>query len=75
MINIILQCIIFGLTGSGLWLTGSDDLKQQRRGFLLCLLGQPFWLWDTFHHQQWGMLLLCIWLSISFTRGWLQRRV
>lgn len=74
MITPFLQILIFFFTGAGLWLTASNDAGQQRRGFLLCMLGQPLWIIDTYQHQQWGMLLLSIWLALSFTWGWWQRR-
>ena len=75
MISLLIQVLIFGLTGGGLWLVGFNDRKSQRLGFLLCTLAQPLWVFETFVNKQWGMLLLSVFMFISFARGWWKRRV
>jgi hypothetical protein len=70
----LLQAGILALTGAGLWWTGAEDLRLQRRGYALALAAQPLWIFDTWQHGQWGMLALSCWLGISFARGlWVRR--
>lgn len=38
-------------------------------GFVAGILGQPFWVYATFTTEQWGMLLVAVWFSISHLRG------
>lgn len=38
-------------------------------GFIVGLLGQPFWFYATFTNEQWGMFIVSIWFTCSHIRG------
>jgi hypothetical protein len=40
-----------------------------RYGFVAGLLGQPFWMYETFTKEQWGMLFVSLWFTVSHIRG------
>jgi len=54
----------FGMLGG--WLMASTG-EWQRWGFVLGLLGQPFWIAAAWRAGQWGGLIV----SIGFTGAWL----
>lgn len=42
---------------------------ENRYGYIIGILGQPFWLYITYHGGLWGMFLLSIWYTLSFGIG------
>lgn len=71
----ITQAAILILTGLGLWWSGSPRPRLQVRGYALALAAEPFWLWDSWSHGQWGIFALACWLTASFARGlWVRLR-
>ncbi|MCK4626034.1 MAG: hypothetical protein KAV00_12030 [Phycisphaerae bacterium] len=54
---------VFGL--SAIWLL-SGDKSYGKWGFLLGLLGQPFWFWTAATHRQWGVFVL----ATAYTFAW-----
>jgi hypothetical protein len=65
MIQIFLA--FFGL--SAILCTQHPNTKLRRYAPLFGLAGQPFWLWTTWHSQQWGIFLLCIAYTILWGMG------
>lgn len=49
----------------------SQDVRASRRRWSsVCgLLGQPFWIWETFTAHQWGILALTVLYTWSWGRG------
>lgn len=49
----------------------SQDKRQERARFacLFGLAGQPFWIIETYTHQQWGILTLTVLYAWSWARG------
>lgn len=74
MIEVARQIAIAGFTGCGLWFVGYCDIRSQRRGFLLCICAQPFWIWETWARDQWGMFLVALGMTYIAIRGWWKRR-
>jgi len=62
----ISQFCIAATGATAIWL--SQDLKFYRRRWasVAGLAGQPFWFYDTFMAQQWGMFFL----TLVFTAAW-----
>jgi hypothetical protein len=58
---------LFGVTAVYL----SQDKRQSRARFacLFGLAGQPFWIVETYTHQQWGILALTVLYTWSWARG------
>ena len=40
-----------------------------RWGFIIGFIGQPFWFYSTWIHDQWGMFLVTCWFTISYGIG------
>lgn len=49
----------------------SQDVRLSRRRWasIFGLCGQPFWILETIHAQQWGILALCVLYTWSWARG------
>jgi hypothetical protein len=40
----------------------------RRWGLIVGLMGQPFWFWSSWQHEQWGIFAVSVW----YTYAWLQ---
>ena len=65
------------LTGClAIWLTNSDG-PERRYAPIFGLLGQPFWMYAAYSAEQWGILVLTIWYTAAWWRGfrthWMRR--
>lgn len=52
----------------------SQSSKENNRKFasIFGLLGQPFWMYTTYHSQQWGIFLMTFLYTFSWGKGfWL----
>lgn len=49
----------------------SQDKLESRRKYapILGLLSQPFWFYSAYTAEQWGIVVMCIFYSISWGRG------
>lgn len=43
-----------------LFLVANGDIRVQRWGFVVGIIGQPIWIIRNFHNQEWGMLATSI---------------
>lgn len=43
--------------------------RKNKYGFLVGLLGQPFWLYSSFHNKQWGIFVASIIYTLNFSYG------
>ena len=43
--------------------------KWYRYGFVIGIIGQPFWIYATYVGEQWGMFLVSIWYVIFQIKG------
>ena len=57
---------VFGC--SAVWLVGRRE-KWRRWGYVMGLVGQPFWIYTTIQHGQWGILVLSAWYTYSWAAG------
>lgn len=62
------QVLIFLFSASAIWFVGRKE-RWKRWGYILGMLGQPFWLIATFQNKQWGMFSLCIWYTYCWGQG------
>jgi ribosomal protein L37AE/L43A len=67
---------LFGL--SAIFCTQHPNTKLRRYAPLFGLAGQPFWLWTTWHSQQWGIFVLCITYTVLWGMGlythWIKKK-
>lgn len=64
----IAQIFIFIFGVSAIILVGKKD-PIRKWGFVLGLLGQPFWFYTAFTSEQWGVLLMCLFYTYSWGLG------
>jgi hypothetical protein len=62
------QIAIFIFGASAIYLVSRDD-KFQKWGYIMGLLGQPFWIYVTFTNDQWGILAMTIAYTLSWCNG------
>lgn len=64
----ISQTFLFVLSGFAIWLISSKG-PWKRWGYLVGLMGQPFWIYAAIQSEQWGILLLTFWYCYAWSRG------
>jgi hypothetical protein len=62
------QWAILILGGLAIWLLSRKE-KWSRWGFIVGLISQPFWLYETFTKAQSGMFVLSLWYTYSWLHG------
>ena len=67
-IDAALQVAIAVFSMAAIYLISTDG-PLHRWGFVVGLLGQPFWFAATWRARQWGMLLLTIFYTGAFAQG------
>lgn len=65
----MIQAIILILSGLAIWLVSHRSPSVRRWGYIAGLAGQPFWLFTTWQHEQWGLVALSIWYTWAWSRG------
>lgn len=69
MIDLLLQVVI-GLTGAlAILLISRGGHRWARWGYVVGLVGQPFWLYVTFAAGQWGMFALSAFYAAVWVDG------
>jgi len=58
---------IFGV--SAIAFVGLKDKRISRWGYLFGLLSQPFWFYTLIYHEQWGIVILGIFYTLSWANG------
>lgn len=64
----MIQTGILVFSALAIWFVSRPE-KWSRWGYIFGMLSQPFWLFETFHQQQWGMFALSIFYTYSWTMG------
>jgi len=64
----MIQAAILILSGLAFWM--STAVKPHRGGYIIGMLAQPLWIYDTWQHGQWGMFLLSLCFFFGYARGW-----
>jgi hypothetical protein len=66
--DVICQVAILVFGCSAIWFVGRlEDWKKW--GYILGLCSQPFWIWTTISHKQYGITLLSFWYTYSWCQG------
>ena len=66
--DVISQILLLVSGASAIWfLTRKEEWK--RWGFIIGILGQPFWLYSAITNDQWGIIALTIFYTYSFAQG------
>ena len=58
---------LFGVLA--IWLSQDKNVGRRKYAPLLGLLGQPFWFYSAYTHDQWGILALSVLYTISWAKG------
>ena len=66
--NIISQIAVFIFGGGAIWLVGRKE-HWRRWGYILGLLGQPFWVYSFLANKQYGMLAMTAFYTYSWAMG------
>lgn len=64
----MIQALIFIFGATAIYLVGSKK-SWSRWGYVLGLMGQPFWIYHTFVTGQWGIFLLSAFYAYSWANG------
>lgn len=65
----ICQIAIFMLTGLAIWLITMKNPTARMIGGCIGLIGQGFWLYETFVNHQWGMFILSAWFMFIYAKS------
>ncbi|MEW5745257.1 MAG: hypothetical protein AB1805_07475 [Nitrospirota bacterium] len=63
----MIQTLIIIFSCSSVYLFSTKT--RFKYGFIAGLLGQPFWIYETFTKEQWGMLIAALWFTASYIKG------
>lgn len=67
-LQIITQIGIMVFGASAIWLVGRKE-SWKRYGYIMGLIGQPFWIVSAIHNEQWGILLMTLFYTYSWAQG------
>jgi hypothetical protein len=67
--SIIAQAGIMAFGVSAIWLVGQTNPKVRRWGFVCGICSQPFWLYTTISHEQWGIAAMSLLYAASWANG------
>ena len=63
------QTIIVTCGVASVWLSQSPAVQSRRWAPLIGLGAQPFWMWETWHAQQYGIFALSFVYAVGWMRG------
>lgn len=66
----VIPQIIIGITGvAAIWLSQDERWVARRWAPVVALFGQPFWFYEMYSAEKWGILVLCCLYTVSWIRG------
>lgn len=65
----MVQALLFVLSLSAVWLIGCDGRRQRRAGFMVGMLSQPLWIWESWRAGQGGIFIMSIIYIFVWARG------
>ena len=68
VLNLISQIAIVFFGATAIWFVSRKD-DWKRVGYILGLCAQPFWFYIAISTQQWGILVISIWYTYSWSIG------
>jgi len=66
--DIISQVFVMIFGASAIWLVGRKE-DWRRWGYILGLCGQPFWIYSFISNHQYGMLIMTLFYTYSWSMG------
>ena len=66
--DFVSQTIIVLFGGLAVWFVGRTE-QWGKWGYIFGLCSQPFWLYTTIIHNQWGLFALSCWYTFSWAQG------
>lgn len=64
--NTLSQTMILLCSCTSIWLLAG---RHKRLGFMVGLMGQPFWLITSYSAGQWGVFITSLWFTMNHVRG------
>lgn len=64
----ISQIFIMILGSSAIWMVGKTG-NVRKWGFIVGLMGQPFWFYTAWEAQQYGIIAMCLFYTYSWGNG------
>lgn len=68
MWDIVAQVGIVICGCASVWLVSRRE-HWRRWGYIFGMLGQPFWIYTTLHHEQWGIAAITLFYTYSWGQG------
>ncbi len=56
------------LGSTSIWLVSRTE-KWSRWGYIIGLISQPFWFYNSYINEQWGILLMSCFYTYSWSQG------
>ncbi len=56
------------LGSTSIWLVSRTE-KWSRWGYIIGLMSQPFWFYNSYINEQWGILLMSCFYTYSWSQG------
>jgi hypothetical protein len=64
----MIQAIILISACLAIWLLTAKK-PYSKWGHVVGLIGQPFWFYDSWQHEQWGIFIAAIVFTVSYIKG------
>ena len=64
----MIQLLLVTFSCVAIWMIARKD-SWYKWGYLVGLVGQPLWLYDTYVHEQGGMFVVSIWFTWVYAEG------
>lgn len=68
MTDTIIQIIIFASACGAIALISRKE-HWNRWGYIIGIIGQPLWIYDSYKNNQWGIFVVSVWFLISYAQG------
>jgi len=68
-IDLIAQMGILLTGATAVFLVGLKQHRYRRWGYLLGVIGQPFWAYTTIHNGQYAITAMCLYYGFSWGNG------
>ncbi len=69
MIDDFVQAMILMLSAITAYLLASGKGSVRRWGYVVGIVGEPFWLYASWVTGQWGVVILALWWTVQYIRG------
>ncbi len=67
--DMVVQFLIACTGITALWITQQKNERLKKYACIVGIIGQPFWIYSTYHSEQWGIFTLCFFYSYIWCLG------